>query len=443
AHSRDLKVILDFVPNHSSDRHKWFQASKASRDNDHRDWYIWTDAASDGGPPNNWLSMFGGSAWEWDEATGQYYLHTFLKEQPDVNWRNPQLQEAMLDAMRFWLDRGVDGFRVDVVYALIKDVLFRDEAPDPDFQQGGDPYNSIQHIYSLNRPEVHDVLRRMRGVLDEYPDRMMVGETSHQSEEYARYYGKNLDECQLPFNFRLLTLPWSAQNVHNAVEEYEAVLPPGAWPNWVLGNHDQPRIASRLGPEQARVAQMMLLTLRGTPTCYYGDEIGMADVDIPEEQLQDPFGLRVPGLGLGRDPERTPMQWDGLPNAGFTSGKPWLPLGDNYRQVNVEVAQKDDRSMLALFQVLTELRRETPALNRGSYRALDSGNDKVFAYLREHGGITLLVALNFDEQSCNLDLHDAGAEGHVLISTHLDRNGPLSLQHIQLRPNEGIVARLA
>jgi alpha-glucosidase len=443
AHKRDLKVILDFVPNHSSDRHKWFQESKSSRDNPHRDWYIWKDPAPGGGPPNNWLSMFGGSAWEWDESTGQYYLHTFLKEQPDVNWRNPQLQQAMFDSMRFWLDRGVDGFRVDVVYALIKDDQFRDEAPDPTYREGDSPYNAIQHIYSLNRPEIHEVLRRMRSVLDEYPDRMMVGETSHRSEEYARYYGKNLDECQLPFNFRLLTLPWTAEDVIKAVEEYEAILPPGAWPNWVLGNHDQPRIATRLGRAQACVAQMMLLTLRGTPTCYYGDEIGMADVDIPEEKLQDPFGLRIPGLGLGRDPERTPMQWDPSHNGGFTSGEPWLPLADDYEKVNVEVEQKDDKSMLALFLALTGLRRQTPALDRGSYLWLDAHNSNIFAYVRVYEGESMLVALNFAGAPHILDLSHAHGECTILISTHMDRTGPEALRALHLRPNEGIVARLA
>ncbi len=450
AHARGLKIILDFVPNHTSDRHAWFSESRSSRDNPRRDWYIWADAAPGGGPPNNWLSAFGGGAWEWDEVTSQYYLHTFLKEQPDLNWRNPAAQQAMLDAMRFWLDRGVDGFRVDVINVMVKDQLLRDNPPNPKYRPSADsPAQAVISIFSQNRPEVHEIIRQMRELLNSYNERMMVGETYMSLGQLMKYYGERNDEIHLPFNFGLIwpgddddeppTLPWQARAVRRIVDEYEAALPPGAWPNWVLGNHDQHRLASRIGVEQARVAQMLLLTLRGTPTCYYGDEIGMTDVGIPANKVQDPFELQVPGLGLGRDPERTPMQWDASPNAGFSTAEPWLPIAGNYRQVNVAVERDAPTSMLALFQTLTTLRRDTPALNRGSYRSVDTRHEDVFAYTREHEDTRMLIALNFGSATHRLDLSSVERECQVVLSTSLDRSGSASLSSLQLRPNEGIV----
>jgi alpha-glucosidase len=453
AHSRGLKVVLDFVPNHSSDEHPWFLESRSSRDNPRRDWYIWRDPAPDGGPPNNWLSTFGGGAWEWDEQTGQYYLHTFLPQQPDLNWRNPEVKAAMYDAMRFWLDRGVDGFRVDVMWWMIKDDQFRDDPPNPNYPAPGyEPYHANFPLYSANRPEVHDVVREMRAVLDEYEARMMVGEIYLPFRELMKYYGPNCDECHLPFNFSLIgrtgedrrtvPLPFEAEAIRHNVDEYESLLPEGAWPNWVLGNHDQHRIATRIGVDEARLAQMLLLTLRGTPTCYYGDEIGMTDVEIPPQREQDPWGLRVPGLGLGRDPERTPMQWDSSPNAGFSTAEPWLPVGDNYKEVNVALEERDPNSMLSFFRALTALRRATPALSVGSYTSIDAGSADVFAYLREHEGSRVLVALNFAGEPRRLSPGAQGSAGRVLLSTHMDREGPTRLEVIELRPHEGIILEM-
>ncbi|MGZ9165881.1 MAG: alpha-amylase family glycosyl hydrolase, partial [Anaerolineales bacterium] len=319
-HQRGMKLILDLVPNHTSDEHPWFIESRSSRDDPKRDWYIWRDPTPDGGPPNNWLSHFGGPAWTFDERTGQYYLHQFVKQQPDLNYRNPDVAKAMLDIMRFWLDRGVDGFRVDVIGLIMKDPLFRDEPPNPAWN-GVNPFASLQHIYTANLPEVHDLIRQMRAVLDSYDDRMMVGETYLPNEDLVIYYGgPDALECHLPFNFQLITAPWDAAGVRRMVDAYEAVLPPDAWPNWVLGNHDQHRLATRVGPGQAGVANMLLLTLRGTPTCYYGDELGMENVPIPLEKVQDPPAVNQPEIAhiVGRDPERTPMQWDTSPNAGFS-----------------------------------------------------------------------------------------------------------------------------
>ncbi|MBV9077236.1 MAG: alpha-amylase, partial [Methylobacteriaceae bacterium] len=275
AHRRGLKVILDFVPNHTSDEHPWFIESRSSRDNPKRDWYLWRDPKPDGSAPNNWVSNFGGSAWQYDERTGQYYYHAFLREQPDLNWRNADLREAMFDVLRVWLDRGVDGFRVDVIWHLIKDAEFRDNPPNPAYHSGRPEIESLLQEHSADQPEVHEVIAGMRRVIDSYQDRVLIGEIYLPIERLVAYYGKDLTGAQLPFNFQLIQTAWNARAISRLVAEYEAALPAGGWPNWVLGNHDQPRIAARIGAAQARVAAMLLLTLRGTPTMYYGDEIGL------------------------------------------------------------------------------------------------------------------------------------------------------------------------
>ncbi len=279
-HDRGMKLILDFVPNHTSDEHIWFKESRSSRDNPKRDWYIWSDPAPDGAPPNNWISFFGGPAWTYDEKTGQYYLHQFVKQQPELNYRHPDVLPAILDKMRFWLNKGVDGFRVDVIWLLLKDEKLRDEPINREWD-GVEPHSSLRHIYTQDVSGIHNIVRQMRCVMQEYDEKAMVGEIYLPLEGLVSYYGRSLDECHLPFNFHLIDTAWQAQAVRDLVEEYETSLPPGAWPNWVLGNHDRHRIASRVGEEQARVANMLLLTLRGTPTTYYGEEIGMKNVSIP------------------------------------------------------------------------------------------------------------------------------------------------------------------
>lgn len=363
---------------------------------------------------------------------------------PDLNWRNPRLKAAMWGVMHSWLARGVDGFRVDVIYALVKDKEFRDDPLNPDYKQGDNPYEQLLHVYSLNRPEAHEVLREMRAVVDSYDgDRVLIGETFHLSSlaEIVSWYGANLDECHLPFNFKLITRPWDARQIRHLVEEYEQMLPIGAWPNWVLGNHDQHRIATRVGGiEQAKLAQMLLLTLRGTPTAYYGDEIGITNGLIPRESVRDPFEKRV--QGQGRDPERTPMQWDSSLYAGFSDVEPWLPVAENYQAVNVEVETRDSTSILTLFRALTTLRRANDTLTIGSYSSVEVGHNEVFAYMRKHEETQVLVALNFGSEGQSLDLRGAGVACEVLLSTHLDRSGGEMLDGLYLRPNEGLVARL-
>ncbi len=438
AHARGMKVILDYVPNHSSDEHPWFLESRSSHDNPKRDWYIWRDPAPGGGPPNNWLSMFGGGAWEWDSATGQYYLHLFDVKQPDLNWRNPAVQTAMLDALRFWLDRGVDGFRVDVMWLLIKDDQFRDNPPNPDYQPGQHPISQQLQLYTMDQSETHDIVAMMRRVLDEYDERMMVGEIYLPTDRLMTYYGAQMLEAHLPFNFQLILLPWSARPIAAAIDAYEAALPPGGWPNWVLGNHDNPRIASRIGAAQARVAAMLLLTLRGTPTVYYGDELGMHDVDIPQELVQDPQGKNIPGFS--RDPERTPMQWDASLNAGFTAGTPWLPLAGDYSASNVAAKRDDPRSTLTLHRRLIELRRAESALHVGSYVPVAATGD-LLAYIREGGGRRFLVALNLGGQAATLAVGSLGS-GRITLSTHLDRAGEPVNGDLALRSDEGVIVAL-
>jgi alpha-glucosidase len=473
AHRRDLKIMIDFVPNHTSDRHPWFLESRSSRTNPKRDWYVWADGRvgpfrgpvpagcrSSGGPqsmaahsspPNNWLSMFGGSAWEWDEATGQYYLHTYLKEQPDLNWRNPEVREAMLNVMRFWLDRGVDGFRIDAILHIMKDPALRDNPPNPGGRivLGNPPlpeYDSQLHVHDQAHPDIHRVFREMRQVLDEYSrkqPRMGIGEMDvFDWRVWARYYGAHLDELHMPFNFGLLRVPWAAEAVRGVVDSLEAAIPPGAWPNYVLSNHDVPRTASRVGPAQVRVATMLLLTLRGTPTVYYGEEIGMTDVPIAPEQIQDPLERQLPALG--RDPERTPMQWDTSPNAGFCPPgvEPWLPIAADFQRMNVAVESEDSHSMLSLTQALLGLRRSTPALSRGSYQPLGTASPDRFVFLREHDGVRCLVALNFSDSGQTVAAPQLGS-GSIVLSTHLDRRGEVRVALLELRPNEGCIVRLA
>jgi alpha-glucosidase len=452
AHRHNLKVMIDFVPNHTSDEHAWFLASRSSRQNPQRDWYMWADPKPDGSPPNNWLSLMGGSAWEWDATSAQYYLHSFLKKQPDLNWRNQAVKDAMFDIARFWLDRGVDGFRVDAAHVILKDPRLRDNPPNFSRKQvmhkPMGAYDSQLHVFDKGYPDVHEIYRTLRRILDSYgveQPRVAIGEMHILDwKEWASYYGTNLDEIHMLFNFGFVSAAWNAQAIRRQVDALEANLPPGAWPNNVLGNHDEPRIVSRVGPAQARIAILLLLTLRGTPTLYYGDEIGMHDGDIPPQRLQDPLEKNIPGRGLGRDPERTPMQWDSSPNAGFCPAnvEPWLPMPSDYKQINVAIEREDPHSMLTLTRALLEIRRATPALNRGSYLPVDNVPENCFVYLRQFGNQRRLIALNFSSREQIVRLAESGA-GQLILSTHLDREKPIDLTALRLGSDEGCIIKLA
>ncbi|CAN5275128.1 alpha-amylase family glycosyl hydrolase [soil metagenome] len=439
AHGFGLKVILDLVPNHTSDQHPWFIESRSSTDNPKRDWYIWRDPGGEGGPPTNWLSEFGGSSWEFDARTNQYYYHAFLRSQPDLNWRNPDVRRAIHDVMRFWLCRGVDGFRVDVMWHLIKDEQMRDNPPNPDFIPGRQPYERLIPLYSTDRPEVHDVVAELRQVTEEFDDRVLIGEIYLPPEKLVAYYGRDLAGAQLPFNFALISTPWTASAVSKLIDEYEAALPPGAWPNWVLGNHDRQRIANRVGIDQARVAAMLLLTLRGTPTLYYGDELGMPQVDIQPGQVRDPFEKNLPGLGVGRDGCRTPMQWDSTPRAGFSTVEPWLPLSWNFVSENVATERQDKASMFSLYRALIALRRARPELALGAYKPVSTDGD-LLVFEREHQGQRSLVALNFGSEPASIVT--AGLCGQISLSTFMDRQGEAVEEQLALRGCEGLVVEL-
>jgi alpha-glucosidase len=450
AHARGLRVVVDFVPNHTSERHPWFAASRRSREDPRRHWYLWRDGKPDGSPPNNWRSVFGGPAWTLDPRTGQYYYHAYLAQQPDLNWRNPQVQEAMLEVLRFWLRRGVDGVRVDALRHLIKDECWRDNPPNPGYRPGDNPYDALLPVYSADRPEIHQVVAAMRRVLDEAGgtggarERVMVGELYLPIDRLVRYYGHDGRGVHLPSNMHLISTPYQAERIAALIDRYEAALPDGAWPNWVLGNHDRHRIASRVGREQARVAAMLLLTLRGTPTLYYGDEIGMRDVAIPAGRLHDPFERNVPAIGAGRDPERSPMQWDGSANAGFCPQwvQPWLPVADDYRSVNVLAQTRDPDSMLSLYRRLIALRHRQPALAVGRYRLVLAGGE-LLAYTREHAGRRLLVTLNLGPRPRVLALGRRGLQGTIRLGTRRGREGEQVRDALALRGDEGVIAEVA
>jgi len=438
AHGRGIKVVLDFVPNHTSDRHPWFLDSRSTRTSARRDWYIWRDPGPGSAPPNNWMSQFGGPAWTLDTVTGQYYLHSFLREQPDLNWRNPAVREAMFDALRFWLERGVDGFRVDVLWLLIKDDQFRDNPPNPAYTPTQPDINRTVSVYNGDRPEIHGLIAQMRAVLDRYPDRVLIGEIYLPFERLMTYYGENLSGAQLPFNFALIHAAWNAKAIATLIADYERALPAGGWPNWVLGNHDQPRIAARVGAAQARIAAMLLLTSRGTPTMYYGDEIGMPRVEVPPNRVQDPWEKNEPGLGVGRDPSRTPMQWDDSAHAGFSPAPPWLPTEPHYQDRNVAILQRDPQSILALYSRLIELRRAHPALHRGAARVVSS-DENVLTYERIADHQRIVVMLNFGSEVRPLPKF-GGATSRVLLSTYMDREGRAAID--DLRGSEGLVVLL-
>lgn len=436
AHARDLRIILDWVPNHTSDLHPWFEAARSSRDNPQRDWYIWSDPRPDGSPPNNWLSIFGGSVWEFDEPTGQYYLHTFLKEQPDLNWDNQEVRRAMFDAMRFWLDRGVDGFRLDALDLLCKDKSFPDNPPNPDYDPATDgPDMVVLPAYTRDQPGVHEIVADMRVLLDEYDDRVLLGELYLSVKQIVSYYGTDdRPEIHLPLQPVFGSIPWTTESLRGLIEEYLGHVPEYDWPCWMISTHDGRRVASRAGSEQAPVAAMLHLTLPGTPIVYYGDEIGMRDVDVPPEKERDPQGKLI---GRKRDPVRTPMQWNDWQQAGFTSGDPWLPVAEDYDITNVNVQTAVD-SLLTLYRRLLALRRDLPALLVGSF-SLGPHDEHVLSFRRRSDAGDVLVVLNLSAEPRRFAPGAEAVEGRILLSTVLDREGEEVYGGIDLRADEGVI----
>ncbi|HEX6711870.1 MAG TPA: alpha-amylase family glycosyl hydrolase [Thermoleophilaceae bacterium] len=427
AHRRGIRVVVDWVPNHTSDRHPWFAESRSGRDSPKRDWYVWRDPAPDGGPPNNWQSSFKavGAAWTLDQASGQYYLHSFAREQPDLNWENPDVEAAMHDVLRFWMDRGVDGFRMDVIHKISKDPELGDNTPE------------LRH--DEDWPTIHDRLRKIRAVVDEYDERMIVGEVYLLDLRRIVDYINTGDQLDLAHNFVFVNLPWDAQAVRASVEDFVKLAEQTAWPAWFLGNHDHSRPATRYaagpgsGERRARVGLMLIATLRGTPFVYQGCELALPDAAIPPDRVVDLDG---------RDPERAPLPWAppsaAGEGAGFTTGTPWLPLVEDAERLNVETQAGDPLSTLTFARRLVQLRRDQPALQVGSQRSVDAGPG-LFCFVRE-GDERFLVALNFTSSDAPLRL---AGRACVELSTDLTREpADVDLDGVVLRPDEGLLLRL-
>jgi glycosidase len=438
AHRRGIKVMVDYIANHTSIRHPWFVESASSSDNPKRDWYVWRDPKEDGSPPNNWVSVFSGPAWTLDHASGQYYRHTYLPHQPDLNWRNPELREVMYDVARFWLDRGVDGLRIDAAHQMMKDPAERDNPPVPEgyerpWKDMGE-YDNFVHLYDLAHPDVHEVHRELRAVLDEYDgDRVAVGEIHiFDAQEWASYYGENFDELHMPFNFHLFAAKWDAASTRAAVETVLFHLPERGWTNWTLGNHDEIRMVTRLGEENARIAAMLLLTLRGSPFLYYGDEIGMEEATLSAAEHRDPWGDKVEYLS--RDGCRTPMQWDATPDAGFGSDSPWLPLSSGHEIHNVREELQQPGSMLNLYRRLLSYRKDSESLKGGSYTTHPASDESVYVFERGAGKESVIVAVNFTDQPCEVAL----GSGTVVLSTSVVEPRLVDT-NLRLGPKEGVI----
>ena len=437
-HDQDIRLVLDLVPNHTSDRHPWFLESRSSADHPRHDWYVWRDPTPDGSPPNNWQSYFGDRAWEYAEPPGKWYLHSFHRGQPDLNWDNPAVVEAIQDVVRFWLSRGVDGFRVDVLWLLGKDRELRDNPPNRGWHEGLPAWARLQRVYSEDRPESHERARLLRSVVEDFADRLMIGEVVLPPDRAVAYYGDDLDEAHFPHNFALTELrDWSAEEVRAVVEGYEAVLPAGAWPNWLLGDHDFSRIASRVGSERTRLVQTLLLSLRGTPTCYYGDELGLPSADLSRSDLAVVDPQAAGASWRNRLIARTPMQWSPTRNGGFSDVEPWLPLASDEPELTVERQRDDPSSVLNLFRSLIRLRREIPALAVGTYRSLPAPPD-VFSFERQHPDGSVEVHLNFGDRPREVEL--AGPRRIVLSTVDPARNLELGGTSLTLLPYEGVLA---
>ncbi len=423
-----IHVILDLVPNHTSDRHPWFIDARSNRSSRHRDWYVWADGGADGSPPNNWPSTFGGPAWTFDDTSGQFYLHNFLAAQPDLNWWDPEVHDAFEEVMRFWFDRGVAGFRIDVAHGLIKDYELRDDPP------GAGP-SGLSPVYNMNRPEVHEIYRVWRRLVDGYETPpVLIGETWVEDlAEMARFYGDGSDELHLTLNIPFL-LARDAAERRAVVGRTLAALPPGSQPLWSASTHDLGRFPTQwCGGDERRVraSLMTLLMLPGTPILYYGDEIGMEEVDVPRESILDPVGIRGWPGDPGRDRARTPMQWTGGPSAGFTVGDadPWLPIGDAGGR-NVADQREDHDSVLHLCRDTITLRRTRADLHTGGYEPIDAGPG-VWAWRR---GATTVVAVNQTDQPAQVEV-----TGSVAISTNRAHDGAAVDGYVMLEPWQAVV----
>jgi alpha-glucosidase len=443
-HERGMRVMMDLVLNHTSSEHPWFVESRSSRDNPKRDWYVWRDGRALGMPPNNWRAVVEGSAWKYDPATRQYYYHAFLPFQPDLNWRDPEVEREMHRVAGFWLDKGVDGFRLDLVNFLFEDELLRENP----FRFGLRPHLAQYHLHDFSQPESLEAVKDLRRLTDSYADRALMGEVfSDTPVDCVDYLGNGVDALHLSFYLDLVLCRWRAEEYRASVQWLEDHLPPEGWPCYYLNNHDLKRTYARLGGRsnaeaKAKLTAAMLLTLRGTPLIYYGEEIGMRRSRVPRRMFDDPLGKKFWPFPVGRDGSRTPMQWSAMRNAGFTSGEPWLPVDRSHAGTNVESEDAEPGSLLNWYRRLIRLRAEKPALQTGSYRAMESAPKGVFAYVREADDETIAVLLNFASRATMLcDQEDTLARStwKTLLSTHGGEGEPLSLSNVRLRPYEVLV----
>ena len=452
AHARGIRVVMDLVLNHTSDQHVWFQESRKSLTNPYRDWYLWRAPGQGGGPPNNWQSVFGGPGWELDSRTGQYYFHMFYKEQPDLNWRNPAVREAILNVFRFWLDRGVDGFRLDVFNAYFKHPDLLDNPP----ALGLRGFERQRHIYDMDQPDMHPLLQEVRALLDSYPERYMVGETFLSTGAKAASY-MGADQLHAAFNFEFLNIPWRPRKILETIQRWEHRIGSQDWPNFVLNNHDVSRSASRLrelpwwlwqDDARMKVAAALLLTLRGTPFLYYGEEIGMRDIPIAsKEEVRDPVGKKYWPVYKGRDGCRSPMQWSAEAHAGFCPphARPWLPVHAGYATRNAQGQLADPHSLLNFYRSLIALRRSSPALQEGMFLPLTHGTRFILAYLRQTRDQTVLVVLNFSRlrQRFVLGNQLLHSNWRLLLSTHRDQLPTLLRGNLMpLEPNEALLLEM-
>ncbi|KAF9118387.1 hypothetical protein BGX30_004614 [Mortierella sp. GBA39] len=466
-HERGMKLLMDLVVNHTSDEHAWFAESRSSRDNPYRDYYIWRPGKSGNIPPNNWRSFFSGSAWKYDDTTGEYYLHLFSKKQPDLNWDNPKLRQSVYEMMTFWLDKGVDGFRMDVINLISKVPGLPDDGEDG--LGDGSPY-------FMNGPHVHDYLREMNEqVLSKY-DVMTVGETPGVSvEEALKYTGADRKELQMVFQFEHMdvdagdgdkwtVVPWTLQKLRGVLHKWQTGLAEDGWNSLYLNNHDQPRMVSRFGNDgeyrvpSAKMLATLLHTLKGTPYIYQGEELGMTNIqfnsieDYRDIEILNMYEERVtqgnadPGTIMeaihakGRENARTPMQWNAGPNAGFTTGTPWIRINPNYKEINAEASMSDPDSVFRYYQRLIALRKQNPVMVYGDYQLLLQDHEQIYAYTRTLGEVIWLIALNFSEAAAILEFDDrySGMKRELIIGNYPEDG----MEPEQLRPYEARVYRM-
>jgi alpha-glucosidase len=448
AKKHNIRIILDFVVNHTSDKHKWFQDSKSSKATEHRDWYIWRDGKGPGQPPNNWYSTFGLSAWKLDPKTNQYYYHYFYPEQPDLNWRNPAVEKAMLDVTRFWYKRGVAGFRLDAVDTLFEDPKLTDNPLLPGTDKFGRP--NMEEKYNKKLPEVHEVMRKLRSAADEYGS-VLIGETwTTNVSELKDYYGAKNDELQLPMD--LMMTEFKGLSADRYRKHIAAVDAAGGWPTYVITNHDMVRSYTRYadGAHNDAIAKMMAalyLTLRGTAIMYYGEEIGMENNDPKsKDEVQDPIGKLGWPLEKGRDGERTPMQWNDGQNAGFSKAKPWLPVPASAKSHNVASEMKDENSMLSFYRQLLALRHKEPALLEGNFQLLKGDDPNVLSYARRYKDEAILVMLNMSgtDQQVGLDISPLGfATPRVsVLLTSFHKPLPPASGTVPMEPYSAFIAKI-